>query len=65
MTYQNQSGTKIQQIAIASPNKKSRDSAIDKMAAKRDVVGLIRVLGSKYSDAVERAEMNLNSYNFK
>lgn len=63
MTCSNQS--KIQQTAIISPNKKSRDRAIDKMAAERDIVGLIRVLESKYSDAVERAEIALSSYNFK
>ncbi len=53
-----------QQTAILSPDKKTRDIAIDRLAEKNDVSGLIRVLGSRYADAVERAEIALSKYQF-
>ncbi|VVC03993.1 Uncharacterised protein [Candidatus Bilamarchaeum dharawalense] len=46
-------------------NMAKRSKAIDRLVAKNDIVGLLRVLESKYADAVEKAEIALCKYQFK
>jgi vacuolar-type H+-ATPase subunit C/Vma6 len=56
---------KLHQIAAFSPDRKIRERAIEKLAKKHDITGLVAVLESKYADAVEKAEMALAGYQFK
>ncbi|MFH1784861.1 MAG: hypothetical protein ABH842_00385 [Candidatus Micrarchaeota archaeon] len=56
---------RLHQIAACSPNKKTRETAIEKLIKKQDIRGLIAVLDSKYADAVEKAEIELCKYQFK
>ena len=57
---------KLEQLAISSPVRKSRANAIDKLDKAQQVASLIKVLiEGKYKDAIERAELALQKYNFK
>lgn len=55
----------VRKLAFESADRNKREKAIRKLEKERDIVGLIRLLDSKYKDAVERAEIALAGCQFK
>ena len=54
------------QRAIASPDRRNRNRAVDWLSRQGDIAGLIKVLNQgKHEDAVRKVEIALARFNFK